>query len=435
MLSKITAKRIRIGNCVFLSKRCINTKDVFTQEELKTTLQSINFDKEYHVRSSLVKILQRHAEKPYIDMTLNGLIKFGKTIKDNKFTENELINAANDTLRNILILNARRLIHIRSLPYMVVLNPHISLSYSLYLQSMKEILSFPPINTIEDCDKFVPMLKDFLDKHADAIPTLSRGFTEIIGKFYPKDLAFKFLDIHLRERIIMKLTAQHFIFLMSPPSSTHIGVVDLNLNISKLIKERAEFVNELCNLKYMRNCHVNMITNNYYSSQDTMNNNSLLVDTTNPIHFPYVYENLEYTITELLKNSFRAHIENNVPYDSSIDVVVNKFYERNPSNSTRTEQIYSSHIPVLEIRIRDKGKGIHPDIKDQIYDFSFTTVKGEDDVYGDDSNRSVAGMGYGLGLSKTYLELFGGRLHVESYWGYGTDVYIRLVGPNLSSLQ
>lgn len=285
---------------------------------------------------------------------------------------------------------------------------------------MREILSTPPIKTPEDAYNLVAVMEDFLDKHADAIPRLSKGFTEIIGKFYPKLDAFKFLDIHLRERIIMKLTAQHFIFLVRPPTKSSSGVVDLELNINKLVKQQADLVNELCNMKYMKNCQLDLQTNTYHQTDK-----GEIVESGKDIVFPFIYENLEYCVLELLKNSFRAHIESNVPQDKEIQVLVNKF--------TRE----GSHVPELQIRIRDVGGGIHPDIQQQVYDFSFTTVKGEDDsdVYDNVHNRSVAGMGYGLGLSKTYCEMFGGSLHLESYWGYGTDVYIKLKGPNLALIN
>lgn len=412
------------------SVRRINTKAILgNNRPPEATSQSITFEEEYHIRSSLEKIIFRFASRPYNKMTLNSLIKFGHTVKNNKLTDAEVIEAANSTLQNLLILNAKRLIHIRSLPYMVVLNPHISLSYSLYLQSMREILSFPPIKTVSDAKDFVGVLEDFLDKHADAIPRLSRGFTEIIGKFYPKDLSMQFLDIHLRERIIMKLTAQHFIFLMRPPHESSVGVLDLNLNINDLVKNQADFVNELCNLKYMKDCQIDIQTNHYYTSTDTNNNKSLLVERNKPIHFPFIYENLEYTITELLKNSFRAHIENDVPYEKKIEIVINKHHEEPDQGDGK--------VPVLEIRIRDNGGGIDPAIQQQMYDFSFTTVKTQDpEELGDDNdNRSVAGMGYGLGLSRTYCQIFNGSLHVESYWGFGTDVYIKLKGPDLSLIR
>jgi signal transduction histidine kinase len=41
---------------------------------------------------------------------------------------------------------------------------------------------------------------------------------------------------------------------------------------------------------------------------------------------------------------------------------------------------------------------------------------------------SIAGLGYGLPLSRAYAEYFGGSIAVQSLWGWGTDVYLTLQG-------
>jgi len=40
----------------------------------------------------------------------------------------------------------------------------------------------------------------------------------------------------------------------------------------------------------------------------------------------------------------------------------------------------------------------------------------------------LAGLGYGLPLSKAYAEFFDGRVEIQSLWGWGTDVYLKLKG-------
>jgi signal transduction histidine kinase len=41
---------------------------------------------------------------------------------------------------------------------------------------------------------------------------------------------------------------------------------------------------------------------------------------------------------------------------------------------------------------------------------------------------SIAGLGYGLPLSRAYAEYFGGSIAVQSLFGWGTDVYLTLQG-------
>ena len=47
----------------------------------------------------------------------------------------------------------------------------------------------------------------------------------------------------------------------------------------------------------------------------------------------------------------------------------------------------------------------------------------------------IAGMGYGLPLSRIYIELFDGKIDLHSIHGYGTTVYMKWNGPNVRLLQ
>jgi signal transduction histidine kinase len=97
----------------------------------------------------------------------------------------------------------------------------------------------------------------------------------------------------------------------------------------------------------------------------------------------------------------------------------------------------------VTIRIRDRGGGIPPDVAPSIWSYSFTTFTDDpDNVPGSSSGNdglsaisaastggsSIAGLGYGLPLSRAYAEYFGGGIAVQSLYGWGTDVYLRLKG-------
>lgn len=53
------------------------------------------------------------------------------------------------------------------------------------------------------------------------------------------------------------------------------------------------------------------------------------------------------------------------------------------------------------------------------------------EVVGSAEGSSIAGLGYGLPLSRAYAEYFGGSLHVQSAFGWGTDVYLKLKGVGI----
>lgn len=102
--------------------------------------------------------------------------------------------------------------------------------------------------------------------------------------------------------------------------------------------------------------------------------------------------------------------------------------------------------PGVSIRIRDRGGGISSDVLPNIWSYSFTTFSDEDELPGQTSGSgnmdalnaisgagggegsSIAGLGYGLPLGRAYAEYFGGGIAVQSLYGWGCDVYLRLKG-------
>lgn len=164
---------------------------------------------------------------------------------------------------------------------------------------------------------------------------------------------------------------------------------------------------------------------------------------------------LEYIITELLKNAFRATVESG----NSHEPIVVTIAAEPESSSTLNEASTKAHLlddnppikpfedsaPGVTIRIRDRGGGISPDVLPNIWSYSFTTFSDEDELPGQTSGSgkmdalnvisgaggegsSIAGLGYGLPLGRAYAEYFGGGIAVQSLYGWGCDVYLTLKG-------
>lgn len=163
----------------------------------------------------------------------------------------------------------------------------------------------------------------------------------------------------------------------------------------------------------------------------------------------HVPTHLEYIITELLKNAFRATVERGKER-MPIEVTIAAPPSSRPSSAQSSHDLNqpqnpippTSSTPGVTIRIRDRGGGISPDCLPNIWDYSFTTF-GDEDIHnmgngntdalnaisgaGGDSS-SLAGLGYGLPLGRAYAEHFGGGIAVQSLWSWGTDVYLELRG-------
>lgn len=168
----------------------------------------------------------------------------------------------------------------------------------------------------------------------------------------------------------------------------------------------------------------------------------------------HVPTHLEYIITELLKNAFRATVESGKEKEP-IEVTIATAPDDADVDSTSTNALHSgnhqpntSSIPGLTIRFRDRGGGISPEVLPSIWAYSFTTFADEialevgtnsssgngntdalNAISGAGGNSSsLAGLGYGLPLGRAYAEHFGGGVQVQSLWGWGTDVYLKLKG-------
>lgn len=294
-------------------------------------------------------------------------------------------------------------------------------------------------------------MADLVQTHSNTIPILARGFLECRKYISPADVT-RFLDEHLRARIGTRLIAEQHIALhiSSQPhcgpeskyvhdgSSSHIGVIDTALRPAEIIRSCESFVSEICELKY--GVRPSVIINGQSDTQ-----------------LAHVPTHLEYILTELLKNAFRATIESGKEREPiEVTIAVSPQSTSSPLGEVAVDppgipfsppsgdnvMPPTSSIPGVTIRIRDRGGGISPQILPNIWAYSFTTF-GDEEVRdlsngntdalnaissaGGDSS-SLAGLGYGLPLGRAYAEHFGGGIAVQSMWGWGTDVYLKLRG-------
>jgi pyruvate dehydrogenase kinase 2/3/4 len=174
--------------------------------------------------------------------------------------------------------------------------------------------------------------------------------------------------------------------------------------------------------------------------------------------FSYVPTHLHYIMLELIKNAMRATIEfhkdNIVTAPSSLgsNIQRNKFQR---SNNIPPVTIIIADSPDNEdvvIKVCDEGGGIPRSQMSKIWSYLFTTAdpdiqdmvlqpvavdpsKSSGDDGDDDktmttttgpSSPILAGLGFGLPMSRAYARYFGGDLDLISLEGYGTDAYLYL---------
>ncbi|KAK0621614.1 hypothetical protein B0T17DRAFT_591467 [Bombardia bombarda] len=394
------------------------------------------------------------ARQPIHLLSLADLVKHGRP----PLSAEALLSSARFTLSLLPIRLAHRIQALRNLPYIVVSNPNISKIYNNYQHSLSTLLPWQgrTISNLEDEIRFTEVLAELVQTHTDTIPILARGFLEC-RKYISATEVTRFLDEHLRARIGTRLVAEQHIALHfsstphfdpgasptpCPENPSYIGVIDTALRPAATVNSCGEFVADICELNYgVRPRWV--------------------VDGGDPdaTTFAFVPMHLEYIVTELLKNAFRATVENGMNREP---VVITIAPEPPASRTNRPDAQLSlpaesrgafsadaiapldDNAPGVTIRIRDRGGGINPDVLPHVWGYSFTTFSDADDDMpgggggGDDAlgaisavnsgSSSIAGLGYGLPLSRAYAEYFGGGIEVQSLYGWGTDVYLRLKG-------
>jgi hypothetical protein len=349
------------------------------------------------------RLISEYAAKPQEPINLENLLKFGPyPIPDDVLLEN-----AASVLKTIAVRLAHRLETLRNLPYLIVLNPNISQIYSIYYNSFTIISQTTPPTTREENKKIVEILKRLVHTHSDTIPVLARGFYEA-AQYISSTESSKIIDSHLRARIGTRLLAEHHIALTDPiDPEKYIGAVEKACRPGVILKHAAEFVGDICDLRF------GIVP-------------TIKIEQGDDIQLPYVPVHIEYIFTELLKNSFRASIEHSIKTNTPLEPV--------------WATIVRTSTGVI-IRIRDRGGGIAPELEKYVFGYSFTTFNNDSTENGQDSagfstlntppgaGNTLAGMGYGLPLSRAYAEFFGGKLQVQTYYGWGTDVYVTLKSP------
>jgi signal transduction histidine kinase len=172
-----------------------------------------------------------------------------------------------------------------------------------------------------------------------------------------------FLDDMIHARIGIRLIAEQCISLIHASKeesedqrqANYIGIINTQLSPARVINQCADFVTELCEFNYGE--APEFIVNGHTEST-----------------FTYVPVHLEYMLTELLKNAARATVENAKKSRKPIPPV---------------EVSISHGSQDIGIRVRDQGGGVKPEDLNHIFEYSYTTVKNENN---EDSNNIFSGI-------------------------------------------
>ncbi|KAL8277233.1 hypothetical protein RQP46_010406 [Phenoliferia psychrophenolica] len=336
-----------------------------------------------------------------------------------------------------------------SLPFLPATNPSLASIHQLYASAFTAMSVLPEIKTLEDNDRLCEAMAHMVEEHRDNIPVLAKGFQET-RRYLPDSTITSFLNRAIRNRITLRLLAEQHLSLstaslpsLRPHLSSSSPTTHLSLSPRDLIDTCAGYVSELCEATYGVAPKYRIEGNGATARVGGIG-----------VH-------LEYVMTELLKNAFRATVECHTPKQEEQDPDVFRFDDL-PSAHLSSDDFPEIVITiavspgVLSIRIRDRGGGIKPENLPNVFSYAFTTVppladpdmdpdSPGSDLYGGSSGAgyyggvgggpgggetslktgmgTLAGLGFGLPLSRIYASYFGGSLDLVSMVGWGTDTY------------
>eukprot|EP00541_Cyclophora_tenuis_P007065 CAMPEP_0116542232 /NCGR_PEP_ID=MMETSP0397-20121206/906_1 /TAXON_ID=216820 /ORGANISM="Cyclophora tenuis, Strain ECT3854" /LENGTH=232 /DNA_ID=CAMNT_0004066227 /DNA_START=1 /DNA_END=699 /DNA_ORIENTATION=+ len=220
------------------------------------------------------------------------------------------------------------------------------------------------------------------------------------------DECHSFLDRFYMSRIGIRVLAGQYLALrhQQSPDDNYIGMICLDTSPYELVQHAASDATIMCRRDY------------HGFAPDVR------IDGRTDLTFPYLPTHLHYILLELIKNAMRAtmekHFRDHLMDEDDIPPVTVII-----ADGTDNEDVI--------IKVADVGGGIPRSQMDKIWSYLFTTASAsvqEDFISDMDHGKDspLAGLGYGLPISRSYARYFGGDLDIMSMEGYGTDAFVYL---------
>ena len=256
--------------------------------------------------------------------------------------------------------------------------------------------------------EFTVLLKRLVDEHGPLVESLAAGLRECkskpnIGERLQLD---EFLNNMLSSRISRRVLAEQHIALQHKRQN-FVGIVCTELNLQEAIEFAYIRAQQICIETYGVSPEIRLS-----GDKDAV--------------ISYIPTHLDYMLFELLKNAMRATVERSILQKGNISEIRNSMPPVSISICRGDSDV--------TVRICDQGGGIGKEALGKIWNYGYTTVdetltemKNSFDLSSPANPQSkMAGLGFGLPLSKLHARYFGGELKLVNVTGYGVDMYLFL---------
>ena len=312
------------------------------------------------------------------------------------------------------------------LPHGLCLMPSIRSLREHYVRSFDEITGCVKPLTWQDCLEFTKAADRIVERHGKLFSFVAKGMFELqqeISRYRaPSDLDIlvqssdlnQQLDSFYNTRIgVRMLLGQHVAlvrdFANGAVQRDIVGLIHRRCSPTDIARDAIDTATAVCR-------------DATGTAPDVK-----LKSVSDNLAFPYVPSHLHYMLCEILKNAMRATVDTAQAKKASdlppIVVIV--------AHSDENEDV--------AIKIGDQGGGIRRSDVPKIWSYLYSTAQLDartfiQDIDGSTGAGPLAGLGYGLPISRLHARYFGGELNVASMEGYGTDafLYLRRLGDSVA---
>ncbi|KAH7438493.1 hypothetical protein KP509_04G017200 [Ceratopteris richardii] len=289
----------------------------------------------------LVQDIYRCSQKKQTGVSLKYMMNFGSFP-----TKKNLLMSAQFLHKELPVRLAHRVIELENLPYGLSEKSNVLKVRDWYVDSFRDLRSFPEIVDNEDELKFTDLIQKVKIRHNDVMPTMAVGIQEL-----KQDLGQKvglnelpeihqFLDRFYMSRIgIRMLIGQHVALHQPDPPPGFIGLISTRVSPVDVAKNAIEDARSLCMRTYGDSPEVHVYGDPNFT-------------------FAYVPTHLHQMVFELVKNSLRA---------------VEERYENSDQESPPVRVVVADGIEDVTIKvIKDGYVNTSKNLQHEVYGMSNT---------------------------------------------------------------
>lgn len=393
--------------------------------------------------------IERYARMPQTSASLQTLMRTGRgellrrrpsddENHNNKDQDHDNMNepvlrqVAGFLRRELPIRLARRVVDLHNVPYLRDMDSVREVK-ELYASSFADLVETTD-DDVDDDDgdglldeaDFARLVEGVYERHAAVLVQMARGAFELRRRLRNEGegggggkrgrVSFdrlkgphEFLDRFYVSRIGIRVLIGQYLSLRQPPLPDYVGIICSRTSPYEIVRRATDDASFMC-------------VRRYGDAPEVVISGRL------DLSFPYVPTHLHYIMLELLKNSMRATMDWHDARDDDEDGGSGDYP---PIKVVIADGAENEDVV---IKVADEGGGIPRSHVSRIWSYLFTTADPAvqegmvsfDEKVDHSIDSPMAGLGYGLPISRSYARYFGGDLSLMSMEGYGTDAFVYL---------